>query len=38
MKYNEIKTPEDLLKFMEENITYGFVSKNNKILYTLISP
>lgn len=31
MKYNEIKTPEDLLKFMEENITYGFVSKNNKI-------
>lgn len=31
MKYNEIKTPEDLLKFMEENINYGFVSKNNEI-------
>lgn len=31
MKYSEIKTPEDLLKFMEENIIYGFVSKDNKI-------
>ncbi len=30
MLYKDIKTPEELLKFMEENITYGFITKNGK--------
>lgn len=31
-KYNNIKTPEDLLKFMDLNIKFGFIG-NNKRLY-----
>ncbi len=31
MKYQEIKTPHQLLKYMHENIYYGFLSKDNKI-------
>ena len=31
MKYNDIKTPEQLLKYMDENIKYGFVDDNEKI-------
>ncbi len=30
MLYKDIKTPDELLKFMEENIIYGFVSKEGK--------
>ncbi len=29
-KLKNIKNPEELIKFMEENITYGFVDKNGK--------
>ncbi len=28
---NNIRTPEDLLKFMSENIEYGYLGKNGKI-------
>ena len=31
MKYEEIKTPEELLKFMDEHITYGFVDDRGKV-------
>jgi hypothetical protein len=31
MKYNEIKTPEQLLEYMNQNIFYGYVSKDNKV-------
>lgn len=34
MKYNDIKTPEQLLKYMDENIKYGFVDVNEKIYGT----
>ena len=30
MKYKEIKTPEQLLKYMDENIKYGFVDDAGK--------
>ncbi len=30
MKYEDIKTPEQLLKYMDENIKYGFVDVNGK--------
>ena len=30
MKYENIKSPEELLKFMNQHITYGFVSKSGK--------
>lgn len=29
LKYENIKTPEDLLRYMEDNIEYGFVSDKN---------
>jgi hypothetical protein len=28
--FDELKTPSDLLKFMDDNVKYGFVSKNGK--------
>jgi len=31
MKYEEVKTPEELLKFMSENLTYGFTSPDGEI-------
>lgn len=31
MKYEECLIPEHLLKYMDENINYGFVGKNGKI-------
>ena len=31
MKYENIKMPEELLKFMDENISYGYLDKNGKI-------
>ncbi len=30
MKYSDIKTPEQLLKYMDENIKYGFVDDSGK--------
>ena len=30
IKFDEIKTPRELLTFMGQNITYGFVGKNGK--------
>lgn len=30
MQYNKIQTPEELLKFMDENIEYGVIDKHNK--------
>lgn len=30
MKYKDVKTPIQLLKYMEENIKYGFVDDNGK--------
>ena len=30
MEYKDIKTPEQLLKYMDENIKYGFVDDNGK--------
>ena len=32
-KYNLIKTPKELLEFMDSNINYGYLGKNNKIYY-----
>ena len=32
-KYNLIKTPEELLEFMSNNINYGYLGKNNKVYY-----
>ena len=37
MKYKDIKTPKDLLKFMEENITDGFVDKSGNKYTDLFS-
>lgn len=31
MKYNNIKTPKELYKYMRENIRYGFVNQDDKI-------
>lgn len=31
MEYKDIKTPEQLLKYMIENIKYGFVDDNGKV-------
>ena len=31
MDYNSIKTPKELLKFMSNNISYGYFGKNGKI-------
>ncbi len=31
MKYEDIKTPKELLDFMKENIKYGFVSNTGKV-------
>ncbi len=31
MNINEIRKPEDILKFMSENIKYGWVDFNNNI-------
>ncbi len=31
MNYNNIKTPNELLRYMQQNIKYGFVSKTGKI-------
>lgn len=33
MKYEDIKTPEELYDFMKQNIKYGFVSKIDKKVY-----
>ncbi|MBP3634906.1 MAG: hypothetical protein J6J17_00400 [Bacilli bacterium] len=30
MKYNDVKTPEQLLKYMDDNIKYGFVDDSEK--------
>lgn len=30
MKYEDVKTPEQLLKYMNENIRYGFIDDNEK--------
>lgn len=30
IEYEDIKTPQELLRFMEENIVYGFISKDGK--------
>ena len=30
MKYDDIKTPKDLLEYMSKNITYGFIGKSKK--------
>ena len=35
---DDIKNPEELLKFMDKNITYGFVGKNGKKYSDLYSP
>jgi len=32
--FEKIKSPEELLDYMRENIEYGFVGKNNKRVYT----
>jgi len=32
MQYNQIKTPEDLMKFMDENIEYGVIDCNNRTI------
>lgn len=37
MKFDDIKSPEELLEYMDENITYGFLGKNG-IRYTDASP
>ena len=29
----KIKTPEELLKFIKENIKYGFISSNDNKIY-----
>ncbi len=34
MKYKDVKTPEQLLKYMDENIKYGFVDDNVKVYGT----
>ena len=34
---NSIKTPEELLEYMSHNITYGFVGKNGKKYYDMLS-
>ncbi len=34
MKYEEVKTPEDLMKFMDEHIEYGFVTPSGKVYTT----
>ncbi len=31
MEYKDIKTPEQLLKYMIENIKYGFLDDNEKV-------
>lgn len=31
MEYKDIKTPEQLLKYMIKNIKYGFVDDNGKV-------
>lgn len=31
MSFNDIKNPEELLSYMIDNVTYGFVGKNKKI-------
>lgn len=33
MNYNQINTPEELLKYMRNNISYGYVGKNGKRYY-----
>jgi hypothetical protein len=33
--FEKIKSPEELLNYMRENIEYGFVGKNNKKIYAL---
>jgi|GEM_PF-3362361 len=30
----KLKTPEELLEYMEKNIEYGYVGKENKKIYT----
>lgn len=35
MTYELIKTPEELLEYMNQNIKYGFVNSNGKIYLTL---
>lgn len=32
MKYDDIKTPNDLYMFMKDNIKFGFLNQNNEIL------
>jgi len=32
-EFEKIKTPEELLSFIKDNITYGFVGRNNKKIY-----
>ena len=36
-EFNKIKTPEELLKYMDNNITYGFVGRNGKKYYDMFS-
>ena len=36
MKYEEIKTPEELYEFMKCNIKYGFVSGFDNKTYTRV--
>jgi len=37
MEYKEIKSPSELLKYMNDNINYVIVDKNNKIYKDLFS-
>lgn len=32
-EYNNINTPKKLFEFMNQNISYGYLGKNNKIYY-----
>lgn len=33
MEYNQIKTPEELLEFMDKNFSYGYLGKSGKVHY-----
>ena len=32
--FENVKTPQELLGFMQKNIDYGYISKNNKKVYS----
>ncbi len=38
MKFEDIKTPEELLDFIKKNIEYGYIGKNNNNKYLLSDP